>query len=610
MQNADTYLEILRERGKRGLPVERVYRQLFNREMYLKAYGRIYRNNGAMTRGISDETADGMSLEKIDTIIEALRHERYNWKPARRVWIPKKNGKKRPLGVTTWSDKLVAEVVRMILDAYYDIQMSEHSHGFREERGCGSALREIYYTWRGSTWLIEGDIADCFGTLSHELLISTLSEKIHDGRFIHLVKKLLDAGYLEDWQFNQTLNGVPQGSIVSPILSNILLDKLDKYVETVLIPQYNRGVKRKANQTYKNLMERARRAFKAGKKEAAFKLRKQGQQLPSHDTQDPEYRRLKYIRYADDFCLAFIGSKSEAEEIKRQLRRYLSEELKLNLSEEKTLITHARSDAAKFLGYEITTVKKDKKHCRDKVGTDRRSVNGLIGLRVPHAVILEKCDRYKKRGKPIHRAELLNESDFTIISTYQLEYRGIVEYYRLAYNLHSLDQLKWVMEQSLAKTLATKHKTSVRKIYKQYRTEIDVDGRKYKVLQVSIPREGKNPLIATWGGVPLIWDIQSNPDDRPQLRWNVRSELEKRLLAQTCEVCEATRMTAQIEVHHIRALKDLKKYEGREKPSWVKIMAARRRKTLVLCHACHMDLHAGRPLKQKVSRSRTHELLT
>src|SRR5436305_1760802 len=496
MQETESYLGILRERGKRGLPLERVYRQLFNRELYLKAYGRIYRNNGAMTHGITDETADGMSLEKINTIIEALRYERYNWKPARRVWIPKKNGKKRPLGVTTWSDKLLAEVVRLILDAYFDIQMSEHSHGFREGRGCGSALREIYYTWRGTTWLIEGDIADCFGSLNHDQIISALSEKIHDGRFIHLVKKLLDAGYLEDWRFHQTLSGVPQGSIVSPIISNILLDKLDKYVETTLIPQYNRGIKRKANQKYKNLMERARRKLKAGKKEAAFQLRKQGQQLPSYETQDPDYRRLKYIRYADDFCLAFIGPKSEAEEIKRLLRKFLSEELKLNLSEEKTLITHARSHAARFLGYEVTTLKEDIKHCLDKTGTDRRNINGLIGLRVQHAVILEKCDRYKKRGKPIHRAELLNESDFTIISTYQLEYRGIVEYYRLAYNLHSLDRLKWVMEQSLVKTLASKHKTSVRKIYKQYQTEIEADERKYKVLQVTLPRQEKKPLVA------------------------------------------------------------------------------------------------------------------
>lgn len=210
--------------------------------------------------------------------------------------------------------------------------------------------------------------------------------------------------------------------------------------------------------------------------------------------------------YLPYFCLAFIGPKSEA--IKRQLRKFLSEELKLNLSEEKTLITHARSDAARFLGYEVTTGKKDIKHCLDKVGTDRRSVNGLIGLRVPHAVILEKCDRYKKGGKPIHRAELLNESDFTIISTYQLEYRGIVEYDRLAYNLHSLDQLKWVMEQSLVKTLASKHKTSVRKIYKQYQTEVETDERKYKVLQGSVPREGKKPLVATWGDHPISANLR------------------------------------------------------------------------------------------------------
>ena len=376
----------------------------------------------------------------------------------------------------------------------------------------------------------------------------------------------------------------------------------------MLIPQYNKGTKRKANQTYQNLMERARRQFKAGKKEAARKLRKQGQRLPSYDTQDPEYRRLKYIRSADDFRLAVIGPRSEAEEIKRHLRSFLSEELKLTLSEEKTLITHARSDAAKFLGYELMPLKKDIKHCLDKAGTDRRSINGWVGLRVPHAVILEKCDRYKKGGKPVHRAELLNESDFTIISTYQLEYRGIVEYYRLAYNLHSLDQLKWLMEQSLVKTLASKHKTSVRKIYKQYRTEIKVDERKYKVLQVTLLREEKKPLVATWGAIPLIWDIQANPDDRPHLTWRVRSELEKRLLAQVCEVCEATRMTEHIEIHHIRALKDLNKYEARKKPDWVKIMAARRRKTLVLGHTCHMDLHAGRPLRRKVSRPRTESL--
>jgi group II intron reverse transcriptase/maturase len=350
MQNADHYLGILRERGRQGLPLKRVYRQLFNRELYLKAYGRIYCNAGAMTHGITDETADGMSLKKIDAIIEALRSERYHCKPARRVWIAKKNGKKRPLGVTVWSDKLVAEVVRMILSAYYDIQFSDHSHGFREERGCGTALRDIHHRWKASAWIIEGDISDCFGSLSHELLISQLSEKLQDGRFIRLIKKLLDAGYLEDWTFNKTLSGVPQGSMVSPILSNILLAKLDTFVETTLIPQYTRGKERQRNPEYRQLCYRATYLLKKGQLKQAQKLRQQAKKLPSGVPNDPTYRRLNYCRYADDFGVAFIGPKAEADDIKRQLAAFLRDELRLNLSEEKTLVTHTRDSAAKFLG--------------------------------------------------------------------------------------------------------------------------------------------------------------------------------------------------------------------------------------------------------------------
>jgi group II intron reverse transcriptase/maturase len=594
-----------------GCLLPRVYRQLFNREVYLKAYGRIYRNDGAMTAGSTEEVVDGMSLAKIDAIIDALRQERYRWKPARRVWIPKKNGKKRPLGVTTWSDKLVAEAVRLILDAYFDGQFSDHSHGFREGRGCGDALRDIYHTWKGSAWIIEGDISDCFGSLSHDLLISLLSEKIHDGRFIRLIKHLLQAGYLEEWRFNQTLSGVPQGSILSPLLSNILLNKLDQYVETVLIPRYTRGgKKRRNNPEYKRFMYQAEKCFKRGDISQGRHFRKAAQHLPSYDPQDPTYRRLHYCRYADDFALGFSGPKSEAEDIKRQLTTFLQEELKLCLSEEKTLITHARSDAAKFLGYEVSILQNNSKRCWVKKGktqrrVDQRSINAGIGLRIPRSVLLDKCARYMKRGKPIHRSEMENESDFTIISTYQLEYRGIVEYYRLAYNLHTLDHLKRVMQESLAKTLAFKYKTSIRKIYEKYHTEIEGEGKRYKVFQVIVPRAGKKPLVATWGGIPLTWDIGATIHDRPGRKWNRRSELEKRLLAQTCESCGATRLSTQIEVHHIRALKDLNKYDGREKPLWVKIMAARRRKTLVLCRTCHDDLHAGRPLKRKqVSRSR------
>jgi group II intron reverse transcriptase/maturase len=551
---------------------------------------------------------DAMSLEKMDAIIEALRTERYQWKPARRVYILKRNGKKRPLGLPVWSDKLLAEVIRLILCAYYDVQFSEHSHGFREGRGCHTALQEIYPTWGSATWIIEGDISDCFGSLPHNLIFTALSEKIQDGRFLHLMKKLLDAGYLENWKFNRTLSGVPQGSIASPILSNILLDKLDTLVETVLIPQYTRGAKRKLNQEYVKLHRQMHKLLRNGQKEAALKLRKQLQKLPSIDPQDPDYRRLKYVRYADDFGLAFTGPKLEAEDIKRHVGAFLREELGLNLSQEKTLITHARSDAAHFLGYEVTTMQSDAKHSRTKAGYKRRSINGKVGLRVPRTVITEKRKRYQQRGKPIHRAELLNESDYTIIATYQLEYRGIVNYYRHAYNLHRLHLLKKAMEGSLTKTLAAKHNTSVGSIYRTYRAQLAVAGETYQGLQVTIAREGKKPLAATWGGNPLKWDIKAPLEDQPRQIWHDRSELEQRLLAQVCEHCGATHMTDHLEVHHIRALKDLNTYEGQEKPSWVKSMAARHRKTLVLCRTCHLDLHAGRPLKRKRSRSRTEPL--
>ncbi len=596
MQNADNTLGIIRERGRKGLPLERVYRQLFNPEWYLKAYGKIYRNVGAMTPGTTSETVDGMSQDKIHTIIDALRYERYEWSPARRVYIEKKNStKKRPLGMPTWSDKIVQEVIRLLLEAYYEPQFSDHSHGFRPERGCHTALREIYQQWTGTVWFIEGDISQCFDRLDHTILLSTLSEKIHDGRLIHLLDELLKAGYMENWKFNDTYSGSPQGGIISPMLSNIYLDKLDKFVENTLIPSHTNGRKREHNREYYTLLQRAYRLRKRGETEAAAAVKQQAQHMPSREAENSEYRRLKYVRYADDFLLGFIGPRSEAEEIKEQLRTFLQEQLKLELSEAKTLITHARTEAARFLGYEIQTIQEDTKRDYRK----QRSVNGTVGLRIPKNVVTKKCQRYMKNGKAIHRAELLQESDYTILVTYQSEYRGLVEYYRLAYNLSSLGKLKWVMDKSLTSTLASKHKMTVTQVQDKYKATFLVDGKSYKGLQIIRHREGKDPLVANWGGIPLKWDIRAKLNDQPQRMYGGRSELEKRLLANTCEYCGDTE---HIQVHHIRALKDLKKYTGRERPEWVKMMAYRQRKTMVLCRTCHQDITYGRPMRRTRSK--------
>ena len=216
MRDAETVLGIIQDRGKRGLILEDVYRQLFNPSLYLRAYGRIYRNDGAMTPGATAETVDGMSQEKIAAIIERIRSERYRWTPVRRVYIPKANGKMRPLGVPTWGNKLLQEVIRSLLEAYFEPQFSPLSHGFRPDRGCHTALTQIRQTWIGTKWFIEGDIKGFFDNISHEILLSILRQKIHDERFVRLISELLRAGYLEDWSYRPTQSGAPQGGIVTP----------------------------------------------------------------------------------------------------------------------------------------------------------------------------------------------------------------------------------------------------------------------------------------------------------------------------------------------------------------------------------------------------------
>src|SRR5215469_9717985 len=283
MQTAEVVLSVLRERGRKGLPCTQLYRQLFNKDLYLLAYGNIYSNQGAMTPGASEETADGMSEEKIEQIIEAMRRERYRFSPARRTYIPKKNGKLRPLGMLTWSDKLVGEAVRLVLEAIYEPQFSDSSHGFRKFRGCHTALREINNTWTGATWFVEGDISDCFGSLDHEILLGILAEKIHDNRFLRLVRHMLKAGYLEDWEYRETLSGCPQGGTVSPILSNIYLDKLDTFVEQELIPPYTRGARRRPHPEYARIAGQLRRARRHGDRAAAHDLVKQLRTLPRDD---------------------------------------------------------------------------------------------------------------------------------------------------------------------------------------------------------------------------------------------------------------------------------------------------------------------------------------
>ncbi|MER6549699.1 reverse transcriptase domain-containing protein [Streptomyces sp. NPDC001250] len=590
MQSAETVLGVLRERGRRGLPCEELYRQLFNPQLYLLAYGRIYANKGAMTPGATQETVDGMSVRKIERIIDAIRHERYRFRPVRRVHIPKKqSGKTRPLGLPTWSDKLVGEVVRLLLEAYYEPAFSDRSHGFRPGRGCHTALREVSLTWTGTTWFIEGDIADCFGSLDHEVTLRVLGEKVHDQRFLRLVHNMLTAGYLEDWVWNATLSGAPQGGVVSPVISNIYLHKLDEFVETVLIPEYTRGKLRARNPEYRRTERTVAKARRKGDRAELRSAYRRLHSLPSQDPDDPDYRRLRYVRYADDTLFGFVGPKAEAEEVKQRLAEFLRDDLKLELSSDKTLITHARTKRARFLGYEISVARSDRKTGRDR--RNRRSASGAIALHVPAAVVKAKSVPYLSRGKPACRNPLVNESDYVIVGKYGIEYRGIVQYYLLASDVQRLHRLRWVMETSMLKTLARKHRSSVTKMAARFKAKISTPHGLRTCFEATLARDSRRELVARFGGIPLKRQKTAELTDRLTGPVYPHKELIRRLVANRCELCERP---GEVEVHHVKSLSHLQR-AGEPSPVWMKLMAERRRKTLVVCGSCHERIHGAKP---------------
>jgi AI2M/AI1M-like HNH endonuclease/type II intron maturase len=418
-------------------------------------------------------------------------------------------------------------------------------------------------------------------------LLSILREKILDQRFLRLVQTLLQAGYLEDWHYHATLSGAPQGGVVSPVLSNIYLNELDHYITGTLIPAYTHGKQRRNNPAYQRISHRLwTLKDQKGHGAEVKRLIQERRRLPSGDPYDPAYRRLWYVRYADDLLLGFIGPKQEAVQIKRQLKDWLGATLHLDLSEEKTLLTNATKGAARFLGYEIVN-----QQCPTKCTHGQRSANGRIALRVPGEMIQKKCQRYQRAGKPIHRPERAVESDASIVLGYQQEYRGVVQYYLLATNVCHLDRLRRVMEVSLLKTLAAKHRTRMTVIAAQYRTTITgPDGKSRVGLQVCSAREGKRPVKVQFGGLPLKRQDKAILNDRPPPPRLHYTELERRVRAGACEACGSTEHP---EVHHVRKLKDIRGRGGRGVPAWRRHMIAIQRKTLILCSACHHKLHTG-----------------
>lgn len=606
MQKTHDVLQAMQKLGVKGLPLTRVYRCLYNPNLYLTAYSKIYANQGALTPGTENDTMDGMSRERINNLIELIRYEQFHPRPSRRTYVPKKSGRKRPLGIPNGSEKLVQEVLRMLLEAYYEPRFRDSSHGFRPEKGCHTALKHIKKNFDGTTWFIEGDIKGCFDSIDHNVLLDILKRDIQDGRIIELIRRFLQAGYVEDWKYHKTYSGTPQGGIISPLLSNIYLNELDRYVEDVLIPQYTRGKRRGTNPTYQYLSERIGKARAKGDMETARKLELERRQLPSQKTHDPNYRRLKYCRYADDFILGFIGPKDEAVEIKQKVKAFLQEKLNLQLSDSKTLITHGRSQHAHFLGYAISTYHSDNKLSqRGETRTYARSINGVIRLGIPYGLCDEKGKAYYENGKIVSERKLVDNTIPHIINTYQRRFQGLVEYYKYAVDLHRLGKLKYTMEIALVKTLSHKLRIRVSEVYRRFHSTMTVNGQSYKTLEYSL-ETAKGRRTYHWGAIPLktVSAFQTPLNDNHSQIENYQyvekhSDLITRLRANECEICGAK---TDCEVHHVRKLADLKKrwqHRKSEPPIWVKRMITRQRKTLIVCKSCHRKIHNGEPLPQR-----------
>jgi len=605
LRNPIDVLSSLTENAKNeSYRFQRLYRNLYNPEFYWLAYKNTYANTGSMTAGSDGTTIDGMSDERIAGIIESLRSRNYQPKPARGEYIAKKNSnKKRPLGIQSGNDKLVQEVVKMILESIYEPVFLNTSHGFRPNKSCQTALQRIQNTFTGANWFVEGDIHACFDSFNHHTVIALLRKRIEDEAFLQLIWKFLKAGYLEQWTYHRTYSGVPQGSGVSPVLANVYLHELDKFMEEYA-QSFNCGKKKRINPEYNKAMKRASYYRRTGREKwvdlsaEERKARKRNlkvledteRQITPALPMDESFKKIQYVRYADDFIIGVIGSKADAEQIKNDVGRFLKDRLDLEMSETKTKITHT-GDKARFLGYDIT-VSRSQELRKSAGGYKLRSNAGVVKLLVPREKWVGKLLEYsaikikinengKERFVALHRGKLVNKSDIEILATYNAEVRGLYNYYAIANDASKIGRFGNVMKYSMYKTFACKYKTNVHEIKRRYcvgdlfTVAYDTKaGRK----TTTFYRDGyKRKETAT-----KFDNVSELPEYSKYTKTNT---LKQRVERHTCELCGKD--CRNLEIHQVKKLKDLK-----GSSEWVLLMRKRRRKTLVVCPDCHKMIHS------------------
>jgi len=555
-----------------------------------------------MTKGIDGQTIDGISLSRINSLINKIKDHSYQPKPARRTYILKKNGKQRPLGIPSVDDKLVQEVVRMLLESIWDSIFMETSHGFRKNRSCHTALENIKNKYTGVKWFVEGDIKSFFDNIDHHVLVGLLRKRISDEYFIGLIWKFLKAGYMENWTFHGTYSGTPQGSILSPVLANIYLNELDNFMDEYK-NNFNKGHKRKRNPEFRKLEGRKYWLKKKyariwsslspdEKSKAKREIKAIEKAMMNTDYADPldgQFKRVQYTRYADDFLVGVIGSKNDAEKLKSDIKEFLFRHLKLEMSDEKTLITNARKPA-RFLGYDIK-IANNKTPVRNPQGNLVRVYDKRVKLYVPKEKWLKKLldykalkisynSNHKEIWKSAHRKELINKTDIDILRQFNSEIRGLYNYYKMAHNVPVLHKFGYFMKYSMYKTYAAKYKTHISNIRHKFETN-GIFCVKY-----STKKGEKIHTLYNNGFRRVDYVKVENIDATPYVKPISIYSPAKRIRDGKCEICHTT--DADIYIHHVRKLTTLTNNK-----MWENIMLSRNRKTLALCEKCHSNLHAG-----------------
>ena len=579
----------------------RLYRYLLRHDIYFTAYKKLYKNKGAATKGIDDDTADGFGSEYVSAIIDELKNLTYTPKPPRSVYIPKRNGKLRPLDIPSFRDKLVQEAIRLILEAIYEPVFSDFSHGFRPNRSCHTALKQMCSSFKGTIWFIEGDITKCFENIDHNLLLDLLAKKIKDSKLLNLIRKFLKAGFMDDWRYNRTYSGTPQGGVLSPILANIYLHELDEKIADMQRNFYA-PAKYSRNPAYaaqEKVIRKLRKRYKlcndcAARKVLLKQIHKARTDLRKIPCSDRTDKKIVYVRYADDFLIGVKGSRSDAERIKRVLTEFTSARLMLELNGDKTKITHS-SQRVRFLGYDVK-VRRNQKTKRTSNGLVKRTLNLSVELLVPMTVVekfLYDHDivRQAKDGSlfPKRRECILSNTDLEILDTYNAQTRGICNYYSLACNFSNLSYFTYLMEYSCLKTLAMKHKTHISAIYDKHRIG-KTWGISYKTKSgqltmkiVKLSNLKRQEVFGTDSKTPSADDVDVI---RHSIHGYERNSLEARFSARRCELCGIEGEGITFEIHHVNKVKDLK-----GKKAWERAMIAKKRKTLVVCRECHKRIH-------------------